>query len=84
MDKQKSDWKGDFRIGIPRLILDYSLFVHRPIILSADIHVKLIRDDVRKSIERERITGFAFLDPEKFHSGRFGILRSGWEVPVQF
>ena len=73
MDEQKSGWTGDWHVGIPTLILDYNQFEHRPIILVDKIYVPLMRDDLKKEIERREITGFGFLSPERYKSGSYGF-----------
>jgi hypothetical protein len=32
-----------------------------------------MRDDLRQEIRRQRITGFAFLAPERYRSGHYGV-----------
>jgi hypothetical protein len=75
MDKEKSGWQGNPRIGIPRLVLDYDIFDQRPLFICDTLYIKLIRDDLKKAIEQKLITGFSFIEPEKFHSGKYGVLR---------
>ena len=72
MDHEQSEWPGDIRIGIPRLALDYSKFEHRPLFTCAYVEVPLMRDDLKQEINRLNISGFGFLAPEKYCSGREG------------
>lgn len=72
MDEEKSEWTGDHDRGIPRLVLDYDKFEHRPIFKCNHIYVPLMRDDVKKAILAEGMTGFAFLAPERYRTGSFG------------
>ncbi len=73
MDQEKSEWVGDFHIGIPRLVLDYNKFEHRPMILLDHLYIRLIRDDLKQEIIKLGITGFGFLDPLKYRSGKYGF-----------
>ena len=73
MDEEKSGWTGDHDTGIPRLVLDYASFEHRPIFLCNHIYVPLMRNDLKQAIEREQITGFGFLKAERYHSGSYGF-----------
>lgn len=72
MDQEKSEWKGDRRLGVARLVLDYSKFEHRPLFVCKGIYEPLMRDDLKQEIQRLGITGFGFLTPEKYQSGRDG------------
>lgn len=72
MDELRSEWTGDRDIGIPRLLLDYSRFEHRPMFLCNNIYVPLIRDDLKRAIQNQKLTGFRFLKPEQYHSGQYG------------
>jgi len=73
MDEEKSEWLGDLDIGVPRLVLDCRKFEHRPLFLCNHAFVPLMRDDLRQEIRREGITGFEFLQPERYHSGSYGF-----------
>lgn len=72
MDKEASQWTGDYDIGIPRLVLDHTKFDHRPIFKCNHIYVPLMRDDLKQEIRRQGITGFDFLAPERYRSGSYG------------
>lgn len=74
MDEEASEWQGDTKIGIPRLVLDYTKFEHRPLFVCDKIYQPLMRDDLKQEIRRQNITGFDFLAPEKFHSGKHGLV----------
>lgn len=73
MDEERSGWTGDHDIGIPRLVLDYTKFEHRPIFKCNHIYVPLMRDDLKKEIQHQGITGFSFLKPERYRSGSYGF-----------
>jgi len=73
MDEVKSEWRGNDDIGIPRLILDYSKFEHRPIFTCDKVFVELMRDDLKQEIQRRGITGFSFLAPERYRCGEQGF-----------
>jgi hypothetical protein len=73
MDEEQSGWTGDHDIGIPRLVLDYGKFEHRPIFKCNHIYVHLMRDDLKQEIQRQGITGFGFLAPGRYRSGSFGL-----------
>jgi hypothetical protein len=74
MDEEQSQWTGDWHVGIPRLVLDTGKFEHRPIFICNNIYVPLMRDDLKQSIQKEKITGFDFLRPENYKSGQYGIV----------
>lgn len=75
MDEKASDWQGDnINIGIPRLVLDYGKFEHRPLFVCDKAYLPLMRDDLKQEIRRQNITGFNFLALEKFHSGKYGMV----------
>ena len=74
MDEAASQWTGDHDVGIPRLVLDYERFEHRPIFKCNHVYVQLMHDDVRQEIRRQRITGFSFLAPQRFRSGSYGSM----------
>lgn len=74
MDEGKSKWTGDYKVGIPTLVLDYDKFVHRPIFVIDKLYCTLMRDDLKKEIEKREITGFEFLSPEKYTSGSYGLV----------
>lgn len=73
MDESRSEWTGDWHNGIPRLVLDYSKFEHRPIFKCNHIYVPLMREDLKQEILRQGISGFEFLDPEQYRSGKYGF-----------
>lgn len=72
MDEEKSEWLGDWKIGIPRLVLDEAKFELRPIFKCNHIYVQLMRDDLKQAIRQQGITGFDFLAPQRFRSGSYG------------
>ncbi|MCL6429308.1 MAG: hypothetical protein K6V36_00430 [Anaerolineae bacterium] len=72
MDEERSLWRGDRDIGIPRLVLDYAKFEHRPIFTCNHIYVQLMRDDLKQELRSRGITGLDFLAPERFRSGIYG------------
>lgn len=74
MDEVASEWQGDTKIGIPRLVLDYTKFAHRPLFVCDKIYWPLMRDDLKQEIRRQNITGFEFLALEKFRSGKYGFV----------
>lgn len=74
MNDIESGWTGDYRIGIPRLVLDESKFAHRPIFKCNHIYVPLMRDDLKQAIQNHGITGFDFLALEKYRSGKHGTV----------
>jgi hypothetical protein len=74
MDKIQSSWSGDRETGIPRLVLDESGFDHRPILLCDQIYTALMRDDLKQVIEEKSLTGFHFIKPEQYKSGKYGML----------
>ena len=69
MDHERSGWRGAWELGVPRLVLDYSKFEHRPLFTCALIHTPLMRDDLKQAIRCAGLTGFEFLAPYKFQSG---------------
>lgn len=71
MDEEKSDWTGDFHTGVPKLVLDFSKFDNRPLLICNNIYVPLMRDDLKQAIEEKGITGFEFQDPADYKSGKF-------------
>ena len=73
MDKEASQWTGNYDVGIPRLVLDYTKFEHRPLFKCNHVYVPLMRDDLKQEIQRRGITGFAFLSPERYHCGSYGF-----------
>lgn len=73
MDEKRSEWRGDYDIGVPRLVLDYNRFEHRPIFKCNHIWVPLMRDDLKREIQEQGISGFSFLSPERYRSGRYGF-----------
>lgn len=73
MDEELSEWTGDGDVGIPRLVLDETKFQHRPIFLCNHIYIPLMRHDLKQEIQRQGITGFAFLAPEQYRSGSYGF-----------
>jgi hypothetical protein len=73
MDEERSKWTGDHDVGVPRLILDETKFEHRPIFVCNHLYVPLMRDDLKQEIQRQGITGFAFLSPERYRSGSYGF-----------
>ena len=72
MDEKKSEWKEEIR-GIPRLVLDYSKFEHKPYFILNKIFIPLVREDLKNEIVKRKITGFGFLSPEKYRSGKYGL-----------
>ena len=72
MDQTKSEWQGDIRLGVSHLVLDDTKFEHRPLFTCAHVNVPLMRDDLKQEINRLNISGFGFLSPEKYCSGRDG------------
>jgi len=73
MDEERSEWTGDYAIGIPRLVLDSARFPHRPIFKCNHIYVPLMRNDLKREIQQRGITGFDFLDPARYRSGSYGF-----------
>jgi hypothetical protein len=73
MDEEKSGWTGDHEVGISHLVLDYDKFEHRPLFKCNHVYVSLMRDDLKQEIQRQGITGFAFLSPERYRSGSYGF-----------
>ena len=72
MDEEKSKWTGDFDIGIPGLVLNYGQFEQRPMFWCNHIYVPLMRDDVKNEFQKQQITGFEFLEPERYCCGEYG------------
>jgi hypothetical protein len=68
MDEVQSEWTGDLQTGVSRLVLDPAKFEHRPMFVCDKIYLPLMRDDLKQAIQRQGITGFAFLEPEWYHS----------------
>jgi len=73
MDEVESGWTGERATGIPRLVLDLASFEQRPIFVCDHIYVTLIRDDVKRAIQAQGLTGFEFCRPERFSTGRYGL-----------
>lgn len=71
MDEEQSGWTGNRQMGIPRLVLDDAKFKHRPLFKCNHIYVQLMRDDLKQAIQRQGITGFDFLAPERYRSGSY-------------
>lgn len=74
MDDLQSGWTGSREVGVQRLVLDYSKFSHRPLFICASVYLSLMHDDLKQAIQRQGITGFAFLEPEKYSSGVHGCI----------
>ncbi len=74
MDEAQSGWTGDYRVGISRLVLDYSKFEHRPLFICNHIYVPLIRDDVKQAIQQQGISGFDFCRLERYTTGNYGMV----------
>jgi hypothetical protein len=73
MDEGQSEWIGDHDVGFPRLVLKDAGFEHRPLFKCNHIYVSLMRDDLKQEIRRQGMTGFAFLAPERYRSGQYGV-----------
>ena len=73
MDEERSGWIGDGEAGVSRLVLRYGTFDRRPVFRCNHIYVSLMRDDLKQEISRQGITGLAFLDPERYRSGVYGL-----------
>jgi len=74
MDEVKSGWTGDRDSGIHSLVLDYYKFPHRPLFLCDKIYLPLMRDDLKQAIIEQSITGFEFLNPARYKSGKYGSI----------
>lgn len=74
MDEEKSEWKGDRNVGIPRLVLDVTKIPLRPIFLCNNLYLPLMREDVKATLQKEKITGFNYLRLENYHSGEYGMV----------
>jgi hypothetical protein len=76
LDKEASEWQGSSLIGVPRVVLDHTKFEHRPMFVCADVFVDLVRDDLKREIEKRGMSGFEFFRPEEYPTGRHrqGIL----------
>ena len=72
MDKEKSHWSGKDDRGVNGLILKEK-FKEQPIFLLEDICIPLMRDDLKQEIEKKDITGFGFLRPSRYKSGKYGF-----------
>jgi hypothetical protein len=73
MDEAKSGWTGDPAASVPRLVLDGSKFEHRPLFVCNHVYAALMRDDLKRAIQAQGITGFEFCRPERFSTGRYGL-----------
>lgn len=72
MDIEKSQWQENWRIGVPRLVLDMKGLDHRPMFTVGKLYTRVMRDDLKQAIRERRLTGFAFLSLERFRSGKYG------------
>ncbi len=72
MDEKASGWAEDRDIGIKKLVLDFEKFEHRPVFVCNNVYVPLMRDDLKKEIEKQSISGFRFYSPEDFKTGKYG------------
>lgn len=72
MDKQKSYWSGKDDRGVNGLILKKD-FEKRPTFILEGLHIPLMRDDLKQEIKKRNITGFGFLHPSKYKSGKYGF-----------
>lgn len=74
MNEAQSGWTGDYKVGIPRLVLDYSKFEHRPLFVCEHIYVPLMRNDLKQAIQQHGITGFEFCRLERYTTGKYGLV----------
>jgi len=58
---------------IKKLILDYSKFDHRPLVLLDKVYIPLMREDLKDEIVKNQITGFGFLSVDKYIMNEFGF-----------
>lgn len=72
MDEQKSHWTGEDDRGVDRLVLKKE-FDKKPLLLIDKLFVHLMRDDLKQEINKRGITGFGFLHPSKYKSGKYGF-----------
>ncbi len=73
LDREASGWSDEAGGGVARLVLDWGAFEPRPLFTCRGVYVNLMRDDVRQAIRDAGLTGFRWLDPALFHSGKYGL-----------
>lgn len=81
MDFQKSGWKGDRKGGVKGIFFDANKFEHRPMFVLKYIYSRVMRDDLRREIIKQGLTGFAFLPTEKYVSGSYGFAPNFQHMP---
>ena len=77
MDKEKSEWPDNWRDGVPRLVLDYDRFEHRPLFVCKDVATRLMRNDLKETVKAQNITGFWFRRLEDYKSGKHVTWENG-------
>ena len=77
MDEEKSEWTGSWWDGVPRLVLDYDRFEHRPIFTCEGVLARLMRNDLQEAIEENEIRGFHFQKPEDHKTGKHVTWKDG-------
>lgn len=73
LDRDGSGWTGEPGGGVARLALAWGSFEPRPLFTCRGVYVNLMRDDVRQAIRDSGLTGFRWLDPALFRSGKYGL-----------
>lgn len=73
MDKEDSGWSDDEGGSVAHLVLADGEFETRPIFTCAGVYLNLMRDDVRQAILDAGLTGFRWLKPSAYRSGRYGL-----------
>ncbi|MEZ5650950.1 MAG: hypothetical protein R3E87_10425 [Burkholderiaceae bacterium] len=73
LDPARSEWTGDWRVGVPRVVLKPDGFPQRPIFVCDHLYEPMMRDDLKQSIQGAGITGFGFLNPLRYRCGSHGF-----------
>ena len=73
IDEKASSFDKDNRPRIKKLILDYSKFDQKPLVLLDKVYIPLMREDLKDEIAKNQITGFGFLSVDKYIMNEFGF-----------
>jgi hypothetical protein len=57
-----------------KVVLDYSKFEPRPLFFMNGIYTSVMREDVRQAIKDRGMTGFGFLDLDKYDVSEYGLM----------
>jgi hypothetical protein len=68
-DAEASDWNGDRWHGVSSLVLDEAKTPDRAVLFIDTVHLYLKREDLRRAIQQQGITGFSFVRCDRYYSG---------------